>query len=301
MSLRSPDFLKKNDKIAILSTARKIDLKELEFSIKLLENWGLEVVLGNTIGEEFNQFAGDDKFRAKDLQNFLDRTEIKAILFARGGYGSIRIMDYIDFTGFTKNPCWLIGYSDISIIHALVNNYLGIQSIHASMPINFANNTDLSLESLKKAIFGEKLKISFPSNALNRNGQVEGEIIGGNLSILYSLLGTKSSFNADNKILFIEDLDEYLYHVDRMIIALKRANKLNKIKALIVGGMSDMKDNNVPFGLSAEEIISEHCKEFDFPICFDAPCGHIKNNQALYFGRKATLTIVNKGTEINFL
>ncbi|MCB0510308.1 MAG: LD-carboxypeptidase, partial [Bacteroidetes bacterium] len=279
MSLRRPNYLKKKDKIAILSTARKISKLELEFAINLLEEWGLEVVLGASIGEEYHQFAGDDKFRAHDFQEHLDRSDIQAILFARGGYGSIRIMDYLDFTAFTKNPKWLIGYSDITIIHALVNNYLGIQSIHASMPINFAGNTKQSLESLRKALFGEKLSLSFERSSLNREGEIKGEIIGGNLSILYSLLGTKSSFNSDNKILFIEDLDEYLYHVDRMFLALKRANKLNQIKALIVGGMSDMKDNAIAFGSTAEEIILEHCKEFDFPICFNAPYGHLSDNQ----------------------
>lgn len=291
MSLQAPPFLKANDKIAIVATARKISKEEIGEAIKIFETWGLQVELGKTIGLSQNQFAGSDEERAKDLQSMLNRSDIKAIVCARGGYGTIRILDFLDFTAFTEHPKWLVGYSDVCILHSLINNYLGIQSLHATMPINFKNNTDASIQSLKKALFGETYTINFQNHPLNKMGEAEAEVIGGNLSILYSLLGTKSAFNPDNKILFLEDLDEYLYHIDRMMMALKRAGKLSKLKALVVGGMTQMNDNAISFGKNAEEIILEHCQEYEYPICFNAPIGHLDNNLSLYFGRKLSLKI----------
>lgn len=296
--LRQPPYLKKKDKIAIVSTARKISVKEIELAIQTFESWGLEIVLGKTIGIANNQFAGSDEERAADFQEMMNRTDIKAIVCGRGGYGTVRIMDYLDFTAFTHNPKWIVGYSDVTILHAHINNYLGIQTLHSTMPINFGNNTEASISTLKLTLFGEAENISFQSNILNRFGTCEGEIIGGNLSILYSILGTKSGFNPDGKILFIEDLDEYLYHIDRMMMALKRAGKLNKLKALIVGGMTQMNDNTIPFGKNAKEIIKEHCQEFNYPICFDAPFGHIDNNIALNFGKKIKLSIEEEKVSI---
>lgn len=306
--MRKPTILKQGDKIGILSTARKVNKEEIDFSIKLFESWGLKVVLGKTIGAENFQFAGDDKLRTADFQNMLNDSNIKAIVCARGGYGTVRILDSIDFTKFMLNPKWIIGYSDITILHSHINNYLAVETLHASMPINFEKNEGESLNSLKKALFGENLNYQIKSSSNNKIGNIEGEIIGGNLSILYSILGTKSGFNPDHKILFIEDLDEMLYHIDRMVLALKRAGKFNKIKALIVGGMSDMRDTTKefgfekdnPFGSTAEEIILEHTAEFDFPICFNFPSGHLKENNSLIFGRKVELTINKEISKLAF-
>lgn len=298
--LKAPPSLKIGDTVAIVSTARKISKVEIEFAIKTFENWGLKVVLGKTIGAEYHQFAGEDEYRASDFQEMMDNPKIKAIICARGGYGTVRILDYLDFTHFTNNPKWIVGYSDVTALHTLINCYLNIQTIHGTMPINFSNNTTESLNSLKKALFGEKYFIEADPHSFNKIGTIEGEIIGGNLSILYSILGTKSGFNTDDKILFIEDLDEYLYHIDRMIVALKRAGKFKKLKGLIVGGMTDMNDNTIPFGKTSEAIIDEHFKDFDFPICYKFPAGHIKDNRSLVFGKKSKLTISKKDVNLIF-
>lgn len=306
--MRKPQKLKKGDTIAIVATARKINKQAIDYAINTFERWGLHVVLGKTIGAENNQFAGSDALRTKDFQQMLDDKKIKAIVCARGGYGTIRILDKLDFTKFMLNPKWIVGYSDATVLHAHINTCLAVQTMHATMPINFEKNEGESLESLKKALFEKTVSYKFGTNNQNKLGEAEAEIVGGNLSILYSVLGTKSGFNPDNKILFIEDLDEMLYHVDRMIIALKRAGKFNKIKALLVGGMSDMRDNTKefgydtdnPFGKTAKKIILEHCKNFDFPICFDFPAGHLKENNTLIFGRKAHLKILSKECTLSF-
>lgn len=296
--LKAPPSLKIGDTIAIVSTARKISKEEINFATKTFENWGLKVVLGKTIGAEYNQFAGKDEFRASDFQDMLNNQEIKAIICARGGYGTVRILDYLDFTHFTNNPKWIVGYSDVTALHTLINCYLNIQTIHGTMPINFKTNSNESLNSLKNALFGKKFIIEANPHSFNKFGIVEGEIIGGNLSILYSILGTKSGFNTDNKILFIEDLDEYLYHIDRMIVALKRSGKFNKLKGLIVGGMTDMNDNTIPFGKAAEAIINEHLENFDFPICYDFPSGHISDNRSLILGEKSNLSVDEKQVKL---
>lgn len=306
--MRKPSNLKKGDTIAIVSTARAISKAAIDYAIQTYESWGLNVILGKTIGAKDFQFAGNDALRTKDFQEMLDNKNIKAIVCARGGYGTIRVLENLDFTQFMFNPKWIVGYSDVTILHAHINTYLAVQTIHATMPINFETNTGKSLQSLKNALFGEKLNYEFSSNKLNKTGKVEGEIVGGNLSILYSILGTKSGFKPDHKILFIEDLDEMLYHIDRMVIALKKAAKFNQIKALLVGGMSNMRDNTKefgfssdnPFGKTAKEIILEHCQEFDFPICFDFPTGHLKENNALIFGKKASLEISEKTCKLTF-
>jgi muramoyltetrapeptide carboxypeptidase len=290
-NLKKPPYLKIGDKVAIVCTARKITTSEINFAINFLQDWGLKIVLGKTIDLAYHQFAGTDIDRAEDFQNMMDDSSIKAIFCARGGYGTVRIMEHLNFTGFTLHPKWIVGYSDVTILHAHINNYLGIQTLHASMPVNFQSNTAASLLSLKESLRGINHAIEIPSNVLNKNGYSEGLLVGGNLSILYSILGTSSGFNPDHKILFIEDLDEYLYHIDRMMMALKRAGKLAKLKGLIVGGMTKMNDNKIPFGKQAEEIIKEHCEEYNYPICFNAPCGHIDDNRALQFGNKYTLAV----------
>ena len=288
-----PPKLKVGDKIGIISTARKISLQELTPAITILESWGLGVTLGKNIFKKDNQFAGTVEQRSADLQSMIDNEDIKAILCARGGYGSVQIIDNIDFSSLRKSPKWIVGFSDVTVLHSHLNN-LGLATLHATMPINFATNTDKALEGLKNVLFGNEKNIECKAHPFNNYGKVEAEIVGGNLSILYSLLGSESDINTNGKILFIEDLDEYLYHIDRMIMNLKRNGKFENLKALIVGGMSDMNDNDIPFGKTAEEIILQYTKDYDFPICFGFPAGHLDNNSAIIFGAKSKLEITAK-------
>ena len=206
--MKSPENLKKGDTILILATARK-HLSGLEPTFNLLKEWGLEVVLGNTIGKEFNQLSGEDNIRANDFQEAINDPKIKAIWCVRGGYGTVRIIDEIDFKPLIKNPKWVIGYSDVTVLHSHIHN-LGLETIHATMPINIAKNSPEAIETLRKAIFGEKLSYEVPTDSLSIRGSASGKLIGGNLSIIYSLMGSNSSMNTKDKILFIEDLDEYL-------------------------------------------------------------------------------------------
>jgi muramoyltetrapeptide carboxypeptidase len=286
------------DKIGIISTARKISLEELKPSIKLLEEWGLKVVFGKNLFEEDNQFSGTVSQRSSDLQSMIDDDSIKAILCARGGYGTVQIIDKVDFSHLIKNPKWIIGYSDVTVLHSHLHQ-LGITSLHATMPINFEKNTPKALESLKSALFGLGNLTEIDHHHFNRFGKVEGEIVGGNLSILYSLLGSDSDINTEGKILFIEDLDEYLYHVDRIMMNLKRNGKLKNLKALIIGGMSDMNDNTIPLGKTAEEIILEYIKEFDFPVCFNFPAGHLDDNRCIRLGVKSVLEVNKNGVSLS--
>lgn len=290
-----PSYLKTGDSVAIIATARKISAEELNPALDVLKSWGLVPVLGKHIYSIENQFAGSDAQRTEDLQWALDDTNIKAIIIVRGGYGTLRIIDNIDFAAFKKHPKWVVGYSDITVLHTHLQN-IGYQSLHATMPINFFKHKGAT-QSLKKALFGEPIEYSIAAHPLNRVGEAEGVLIGGNLSLLYAISGSKSDLNYDNCILFIEDLDEYLYHIDRMMLQLKRSNKLAKLKGLIVGGMSDMKDNTVPFGKTAEEIILDAVKEYDYPVCFQFSAGHIDENYALVMGLSITMKVeVNAST-----
>jgi muramoyltetrapeptide carboxypeptidase len=285
-----PTYLKKGDKIGIVATARKISEAELAPALQIIEEKDLIPVLGKNLLGACHQFSGTDDERSADLQNMLDDESIKAVIVARGGYGTVRIIDRIDFSKFKQYPKWIVGYSDITVLHSHIHNTLGIATLHATMPINFLQDA-FATETLFKALFGEKLFYEFDAHKLNRKGKAEGEIVGGNLSLLYALCGSVSDISTDGKILFIEDLDEYLYHIDRMMMNLKRSGKLSNLKALIVGGMSDMKDNTVPYGKTAEEIIAEHVAEYNYPVCFGFPAGHIKNNYALKMGTLAKLSI----------
>ena len=292
-------YLKEKDVVGIVSTARKISLVEIQPAIKLLESWNLKVKIGRTIGLEDNQFAGTDEARRNDFQNMLDDDEVKAIWCARGGYGTVRIIDDLDFSKFKKNPKWIIGYSDVTVLHNHINN-LGFETLHATMPINVAKNTSEALNSLKDALLGKQLSYLIKTGKQNKLGKAKGELIGGNLSMLYSLLGSETAIETDGKILFIEDLDEYLYHVDRMMQNLKRNGYFEKLNGLIVGGLSDMNDNTIPFGKTAKEIVYDICKDYDFPICFDFPAGHIDDNRALIFGRHLQLEVGSVTSTLNF-
>ena len=296
----TPNRLQKGDTVAIVSTARKISKEELEPALQLVESWGLKAVLGKTIGSEKNQFAGSDELRAADFQQMLDDPKVKAIWCARGGYGTIRIIDKLDFTEFKKNPKWIIGYSDVTVLHSHIHNF-GIETLHAQMCLEIENKTEEARESIQKVLSGEDYKIEFhQKNYQISHGTYSGELIGGNLSVLYSLVGSASEMNTDGKILFIEDLDEMLYHMDRMMMNLKRSGYLKNLKALIIGGMTEMKDNKVYFGKTAEEIITDLVKEYNYPIISNFPAGHIKDNRALIFGREVKINIQSSIVNLQF-
>lgn len=298
--MATPPFLKKNDNVAIVSTARKISKEELKPAIQLLESWGLKAVLGKTIGAEENQFAGSDDLRATDFQQMLDDPKIKAIWCARGGYGTVRIIDKLDFSAFKKSPKWIVGYSDVTVLHSHIHNF-GIETLHAQMCLEIENKTEEARESIRKVLFGEDYNI-----AVKRTGSfalfeiLKGELIGGNLSVLYSLCGSTSEMKTDGKILFIEDLDEMLYHVDRMMMNLKRSGYLKNLKALIIGGMTEMKDNKVYFGKTAEEIIVDLVKEYEYPVILNFPAGHIADNRALILGREVEINVQSSTINIQF-
>lgn len=292
-----PASLNIGDTIGLVCMARKIDLSAIRLSIHFFEQAGFKVKIGKSVGAEYHQYGGDDHLRRSDLQIMLDDPEVKAIFSCRGGYGTVRIIDDIYYGNFISKPKWIVGYSDVTALHAHLNHVMGISTLHATMPVNFDNNTPASLQSMVDALMGKSLSYQFDSHPMNRKGIASGKVVGGNLSLIYSLLGTKTLFNTSGKILFIEDLDEYLYHIDRMIVSLKRAAKLNNITALIVGGMTDMKDNVIPYGKNAEEIILEHTQEFDYPICFGFPAGHIDDNRAIKLGVNAQINISESGVQ----
>jgi muramoyltetrapeptide carboxypeptidase len=265
----------------------------MDDAVALLQKWGLEVVLGETINASYHQFAGNDELRAKDLQRFIDDDSIKAIIAARGGYGTVRIIDHVDFSRFATHPKWLVGFSDITVLHAhLFANYK-TQTIHGQMPVNIPDASAYSLETLRRALFGEEISYSFTSHGLNRSGKATGTLIGGNLSLLAAVLGSVSDYNYDGKILFIEDVGEYLYSIDRMIRALDRAGKLKNLSGLAVGGFTESKDNDIPFGQTVPEIIMEVVKKYDYPVCFDFPAGHIPDNQSLLLGKTFKLSVID--------
>ncbi len=288
----SPKPLKKGDTIGILATARKISEQELRPAVDLIRSLGYNVAFSEHLLGENHQFSGTDQERAVDLMHFFQAPNINAILCARGGYGTVRLLPYINIDIIRKHPKWLIGYSDITVLHALLHRE-EIKSLHATMPVNFKDYTleDQSIRSLFSVLEGQGIDYQIPSNSDNRTGKAEGTLVGGNLSILYSLRGTPLDLDTSDKILFIEDLDEYLYHVDRMMMNLKIGGYLDRIKGLIVGGMNDMNDNTIPFGKTAQEIILDAVKDFDFPVVFDFPAGHIHHNYALPFGQKVSLEV----------
>lgn len=296
----TPPSLKKGDTVAIVCTARKVTIEELQTAIDLFKNWGLNVVLGKTVSLEENQFAGSDDARADDLQAMLNNKAIKAIVIARGGYGTVRIIDKIDFSIFKQHPKWLVGYSDITVLHSHVQRHCNIETLHAPMPIGFDKNTATSLQNLHRALFNNTLQYAFKTVRPNISGNAEGMLTGGNLSVLCSINGSVSDIETDGKILFLEDLDEYLYHIDRMMMQLKRSGKLKNLKALLVGGFTEMKDNTVSFGKTAYEIIAEHVSAYNYPVAFNIHAGHINNNNPLIFGRKIKVNISETNCEIFF-
>ncbi len=296
-----PPSLKKGDKIAIVAPARSITFEEVHPVIRYFQRQGLEVVLGSHIFSQHHQFAGTDDQRRKDLQMMLDDPAIRAIIAARGGYGTVRLIDKLDFSGFCRSPKWIAGYSDITVLHAHIHQHFGIETLHATMPKNIERDVpDDSVQTMMNAMYGYRISYGYRATPLSREGVCEGILTGGNLSILANLSGTPSAVDTAGKILFIEDLDEYLYHIDRMMMNLKRCGKLGKLSGLIVGGMNGMNDNAIPFGHSANEIIYEAVKDYTYPVCFDFPAGHLPRNLALVLGRKARLS-VGRDVDLSFL
>lgn len=289
-----PRYLKKGDQITVVSTARKITKQELQPAITLLESWGLKVELGENIFKEAHQFAGTTIDRLSDFQTALNDPKCKAIICARGGYGTVQLIDHLDFSEFVKAPKWIVGYSDVTVLHAHINQNFGIETLHATMPINFPKTGEnQATECMKAALFGENcdLEFSAKSGSILPKSKIEAPLVGGNLSILYSLSGSKSQLDLQGKMLFIEDLDEYLYHIDRMLMNLKRAGLFKGCKAILVGGMSDMNDNAIPYGKTAEEIILNNVIDLEIPVIFGVPAGHIEVNKALIFNRNYQLTV----------
>ncbi len=298
---KHPENLKKGDTIAIVSTARKVSSKELVPAILFAKKMGLEVQLGITIDAEKNQYAGDDALRAQDFQDLLDSPHIKAIWCARGGYGTIRMVDVLDFTRFIQHPKWLIGYSDVTVLHSHINR-LNIPTIHGQMSLEIEKKSQATRDTLQQTLFGEHPGISYSldSSLLSRSGKASGILVGGNLSVLYSILDSPSELDWQGKILFIEDLDEMLYHIDRMMQNLKRSGRLKNLAGIIVGGMSQMRDNTIAFGKTAHQIIFEAIQEYQYPVCFNFPAGHIHDNRALVFGTKATLVVTSKQATLSY-
>lgn len=292
-----PPYLKSGDTVGIVCTARKFSFEEAQPAMQLLESWGLQVKFGFTIGLDNHQLGGSDQQRADDFQNMLADDSIKMIWCARGGYGTVRMIDLVDFSGITKNPKWIVGFSDVTVLHAHLNR-LGVATIHAIMPFSVPRTEAISIEYLKNAIFGKQISYLVPSSPYNKYGIAEGELVGGNLSIIYALLGSPSSIQTKGKILFIEDLDEYLYHIDRMLMNVKRNGLFKHLAGLIVGGMTDMHDNEIPFGMNAQQIILDLTNEYDFPIIFDFPAGHVPDNRALIFGKSISMNVHQNQVEI---
>ncbi|WP_303310131.1 LD-carboxypeptidase [Hymenobacter sp. BT730] len=296
-----PAPLRSQDRVAIVCTARKASHEDLATAIATLTSWGLEVVLGESTNIAHHQFGGDDEVRRRDFQRQLDDPSIRAILIARGGYGTPRIIDQLDFTRFAENPKWIAGFSDITTLNCHLLR-LGHESIHGVMPIFFHQpGGEAALESLKRALFGEPIIYTVPAHELNRFGTAEGELIGGNLSMLQNLTGTPSDCPTDGRILFLEDTDEYLYAIDRMMVHLERTGKLRHLAGLLVGHFSNPQDNQVPFGQTPYEIIDTYAGRYNFPVIYGFPVGHEPENMALICGRRTRITVDESGARVEYV
>jgi muramoyltetrapeptide carboxypeptidase len=297
-----PPYLKRGDTIGLIAPAGFMPFEKMETCIETLQEWGYNLAFGNTIHSlSQNYFSGTDEERLADLQKMLDDKNIKAVLCARGGYGFSRIIDKISFKKFKKNPKWIIGFSDVTVLHSHIFSNYKIATLHAPMAAAF-NEGGFSqpyVQSLKTALEGTPADYEVAGHNLNKEGKAKGILVGGNLCLLAHLIGSGSDINTKNKILFLEDVGEYLYNVDRLFLQLKRSGKLDKLKGLIIGGFTDSKDTERPFGLtSAYEIIYEHVKDYDFPICFGFPVSHSKENYALKIGVKYSLDVKRDSVDL---
>jgi muramoyltetrapeptide carboxypeptidase len=298
--IKIPAYLEKGDTIGIVCPSGYMPKEKVATCVKVLEQWGYHVKIGKTVGSQFDYFSGTDAERLADLQAMLDDKSVKAILCGRGGYGMSRIIDELDFTFFKRNPKWLIGFSDITVLHAHVYRKYNIATLHAPMAgaFNDGEYENVFVQSLRKALKGSASHYSCASHPFNKPGKAEGELIGGNLSIIAHLIGTASSFQTKGKILFIEDIGEYIYNIDRMMIQLQRAGMLEHLSGLIIGGFTEIKDTTIPFGTDVLSAIHSHIKDYAYPVCFDFPVSHEKNNYALKVGVRHELVVVAKGAKL---
>ena len=299
--IKQPAYLKKGDKVAIVCPAKKLP-RSIDAAIAILKDWGLEVIIGETVTASYNQFAGDDALRITDLQQYLDDPEIKAVIAGRGGYGTLRIIDELDFTMFVESPKWIVGFSDITVLLSHVYAKYQVQCIHGQMPYTFEDSTPEALASLKTALFGGELvyESSNTGSPQNREGEAEGILIGGNLTLLVMLQGSESEIDYIDKILFIEDVGEHEYSVDRLMRMLKRNGKLSQLKGLIVGAFNGFEVEDIPFGETPEQVIWELVKEYEYPVCFNFPVGHIDDNRTMVVGKSATLVVDSNIARLRF-
>ena len=289
-----PPYLKKGDCVGIVAPAGFMPSEKMQTCIDILEEWGYRVKLGATTNSSsINYFSGTDDERLRDLQGMLDDPEVNAVLCARGGYGLSRIIDRINFRRFRKNPKWVIGFSDITVLHAHLYANYKIASLHAPMAAAFNEGGFHTpyVQSLKAALDGEPASYECPVHEFNNPGTAEGLLVGGNLTLLAHLVGTRSDIKTKNKILFLEDVGEYLYNIDRMLLQLKRAGKFDKLAGLVIGGFTDNKDTERPFGQSVYQIIYDHVREYEYPVCYNFPVSHEKENYALKVGVQYSLLV----------
>ena len=300
--MKIPPYLQQGDTIAITCPAGFMPLEKAQTCIDTLQQWGYEVLLGKTLGSQSkNYFSGTDEVRLNEFQAMLDAPEVKAILCGRGGYGVGRIIEQLDFTEFKKHPKWIIGFSDITVLHAHINRNYKIATLHAPMAAAFNEGgfKNKYVQSLKQAIEGKKALYDCKGHSLNQPGSVSGELIGGNLALLAHLVGSSSDIQTKNKILFLEDVGEQHYNVDRMIIQLKRSGKFRDLAGLIIGGFTDMQDTQRPFGKKVYQIIKEHIADFTYPICFGFPVSHDKENLALKCGATYQLHVEARSVRLS--
>ncbi|MBD0258150.1 MAG: LD-carboxypeptidase [Cytophagales bacterium] len=287
---KRPLPVRSGQKVTVLAPAGRISREAVAAGLDGLRNWGLEVATGEHLFARLHQFAGTDAQRLADLQRALDDPGTAAILCARGGYGTTRIVDGLDFTAFLRQPKWLVGYSDITTLHLHLHR-LGVESLHATMPLLFGRDTPPSIGSLRNLLFGGEMDYSVAPHQLNRPGEGSGVLVGGNLALLVSNIGTASDVDTQNKILFLEDINEYLYSLDRMMIQMKRSGKLAGLAGLVVGHFTDSKDNDIPFGKDPYEIVADAVRAYGFPVCYGFPVGHEPENRAMPCGRTVHLAV----------
>ena len=295
-----PPYLEPGDTIGIVCPAGYMPFAKMETCIEVLQDWGYRVKPGKTTGSQFHYFSGTDEERLADIQTMLDDVEVQAIFCGRGGYGVSRIIDRLDFTRFRKNPKWIVGYSDITVLHTHLLTACKIASLHAPMASAFAEEgyKNIYIKDLRKALSGEHLSYQVPVHSFNRKGTAEAELAGGNLSLLAHVIGSVSELDTRNKILFVEDVGEYIYHIDRLFIQLKRAGKLAHLAGLVIGSFTDLKDTVIPFGQTVYELIADKVKEYDYPVCFGFPVGHVPENYPLKVGVKHSLIVSEKGASL---
>jgi muramoyltetrapeptide carboxypeptidase len=296
-----PEYLKPGDVVAIVSPSFCIDEDKLADAVKFLECWGLSVRVGRNAAKRKGPFAGNDDERLADIQEMTDDPSVKAVICSRGGYGISKIISKINFSALESNPKWYVGFSDITVLHMWLSEVYNIMSVHGDMPLNYFDpeKTRDTFNTLKKALFGDPLSIRW-SGSVYRPSEIAGEITGGNLSLIFSLMGTPAEPKTKGRILFIEEVGEYYYHIDRMMTSLKLAGKLEGLSALVVGGMNKMEDSKIPWGISIEETIMDIVKEYDYPVLFNFPAGHVADNKAFYIGRQSKITIKGEKASLSF-